>query len=81
VEASSVGIGCRKFEETRWWCLQYGKKSFLNTLYLKYNMAEEVVKPQEEEEEEKKAEVSLTELIRELIQGKKEQKAKLIDVA
>jgi predicted CopG family antitoxin len=44
-------------------------------------MAEEVVKPQEEEEEEKKAEVSLTELIRELIQGKKEQKAKLIDVA
>ena len=57
--------------------LQYGE-SFINTLYLKYNMAEEVVKP---EEEEKKAEVSLTELIRELIQGKKEQKAKLIDVA
>jgi predicted CopG family antitoxin len=42
-------------------------------------MAEEVEKPPEEEE--KKAEVSLTELIRELIQGKKEQKAKIIDVA
>jgi predicted CopG family antitoxin len=41
-------------------------------------MADEVVKP---EEEEKKAEVSLTELIKELIQGKREQKAKLIDVA
>jgi predicted CopG family antitoxin len=42
-------------------------------------MAEEVVKPQNEKE--KKTEVSLTELIRELIQGKKEQKARLIDVA
>jgi predicted CopG family antitoxin len=42
-------------------------------------MAEEVVKPQNEEE--KKTEVSLAELIKELIQGKKEQKAKLIDVA
>jgi len=31
--------------------------------------------------EEEKTEVSLVELIRELIQGKKEQKAKLIDVA
>jgi|GEM_PF-3470708 len=31
--------------------------------------------------EEEKTEVSLTELIRELIQGKKEQRAKLIDVA
>ena len=42
-------------------------------------MAEEVV--DKEQEEEKKTEVSLAELIRELIQGKKEQKAKLIDVA
>jgi predicted CopG family antitoxin len=41
-------------------------------------MAEEIVKP---EEDQKKTEVSLAELIRELIQGKKEQKAKLIDVA
>lgn len=53
-------------------------KIFINTLYLKYNMAEEIVKP---EEDQKKTEVSLAELIRELIQGKKEQKAKLIDVA
>ena len=42
-------------------------------------MVDEVV--DKEQEEEKKAEVSLTELIRELIQGKKEQKAKIIDVA
>jgi len=32
-------------------------------------------------DEEEKTEVSLVELIRELIQGKKEQRAKLIDVA
>jgi hypothetical protein len=56
------------------------KEKYLNTLYLKYNMADEIV-DKGQEEEEKKAEVSLTELIRELIQGKKEQKAKLIDVA
>jgi predicted CopG family antitoxin len=43
-------------------------------------MAEEIVN-KGQEEEEKKTEVSLSELIRELIQGKKEQKAKLIDVA
>jgi predicted CopG family antitoxin len=43
-------------------------------------MADEIV-DKGQEEEEKKTEVSLTELIRELIQGKKEQKAKLIDVA
>jgi len=43
-------------------------------------MAEEIV-DKGQDEEEKKTEVSLAELIRELIQGKKEQKAKLIDVA
>jgi predicted CopG family antitoxin len=44
-------------------------------------MAEEIVNKGQDEGEEKKTEVSLSELIRELIQGKKEQKAKLIDVA
>jgi predicted O-methyltransferase YrrM len=43
-------------------------------------LADEIVN-RGQEEEEKKAEVSLTELIRELIRGKREQKAKLIDVA
>jgi hypothetical protein len=43
-------------------------------------LADEIV-DKGQEEEEKKADVSLTELIKELIQGKKEQKAKLIDVA
>jgi predicted CopG family antitoxin len=43
-------------------------------------LAEEIVN-KGQEEEEKKTEVSLSELIKELIQGKKEQKAKLVDVA